>query len=397
MTLPASTAVATFLPDVVDIVERHCPAYPGSPIRAAATLCRIGGSPLDTSCSLADSSIEDGDVLVLTYAEPRPATFAPFDPARTIAAASTEDSAPPAVLTMTAWGATGVATLMVAEMAGARWSAVVAAGFAAIAIGRALARGGSHPWPSAVLLTLLCAVGGVSAVPGDPAQPHVLLGITAGAVAAVVSAHLVRCPVRWTVAVIVVATAAVVSALGSVLFPDGAAVVGVALTLVALGGLCCSARATLLLGAVSTPHAVAAGLAIGWSTAAGIGVALTSMVAAHDGEQCLATAVFAAVVAVALLLRTRLATADPYEIFGGVLCAGAAAVVVALQWPGCGVLLAPIAVVVAVAGTAAPPAFRSPSAARFLDLLTHAALAATVPLAVWVCQLYPLVRGWAVP
>jgi len=114
--LPTECPVGLLIPSVVDVV------LGGS---AAATapqrwqLTRVGGERLDTSMTLRDSGVHDGELILLAMAA-RPARFrTPGDPSGDIAAAA--DRAPAAGLHRAVPTAAGLAVTMVSAVALA-WS-----------------------------------------------------------------------------------------------------------------------------------------------------------------------------------------------------------------------------------------------------------------------------------
>lgn len=414
--LPARAPVATYLAELLDLVRTRCPAAEDRGF-GLPNLSRVDGSVLDATQSLADNAVIDGDVLVLTYGRPQPAAPAPFDPARSLAPSGTPTASQRSVDTLTALTCVaGAAALVMAALAGGRGVAAAAATVCAIAVSlvgivirRTAGRSGGLFWCSAV--TVLAGCAGFLVVPGGPAAPNVSLGVTAATAAAITYLHLTQCCETGTLALAIPMCTVTAIAMAAVLLPGQRVAVGPAVTVAALWALCSAARIAMAAVSISPlppnstygvrhpdrgprAHRVTRGLTIGTSLAAGIGVAATSLCAASDSGSRIATLLFAFAVAAALLLRTRLTTVDTAA--GGLLSGGCAVVLVAASWPTLGAWLAALVVLAAAlvsATGAAPFGFRSPSARRVLDLLSYATLAATVPLALWVSEIYTVLRG----
>lgn len=408
--LPTTVPVMTYLPALTDIVETHC-ATPLATWGNAPSLCRLDGSTLELGDSLLDSAISDGDVLVLTYARPPGAPPMSFDPARSISSAP-ESSATPAFPTALC-ASVGTVVLVVAAYAGGRAAALAAGAAAMVCVSVAavtLRRSGGQRQLWCVVGTALSGVLGFFAVPGPPAAPNVLLGVTAAALCAVVTGHLSDSSRSRLVVVGVIATALSAAALGAVVFEDQLAAVGAALTILALTCLALAAR--LAMGAVGVAAAppgdgfgvrrperadrageITAGLTVGCAVAASVGVAVTLLGTVLGGGTFCGAVVFGSVVAATLLLRNRLYPSAA-SLVSAALSAGAVAVLIATHLPSWGACLGAAFVVAACASALMPSRVPTPTAARLLDLLYYTTLAASVPLAMWVSGAYTLIRGW---
>lgn len=408
--LPTTVPVMTYLPALTDIVETHCAATLVT-CGNAPSLCRLDGSTLELGDSLLDSAVSDGDVLVLTYARHPGTARMSFDPVRSISSAPDSSAAPtfPAALC----ASVGTVVLLVAANAGGRAAALAAGAvamvgvsIAAVAVRRSV--GQRRLW--CVLGTALSGVLGFFAVPGPPAAPNVLLGVTAAAFSAVVTGHLSESSRSGIVVVGVIATALSAAALGAVVFEDQLAAVGAALTILALTCLALAAR--LAMGAVGVAaeppgdgfgvrrperadcaRDITTGLTVGCAVAASVGVAVTILGTVLAGGTFYGTAVFGSVVAVALLLRNRLYPSAA-ALVSAALSGGAVAVLIATHLPSWGACLGAAFVVAACASALTPSRVPGPTAARLLDLLYYTTLAASVPLAMWVSGAYTLIRGW---
>lgn len=406
--LPATPPVFSYLAALTDIVEtRGTPLTTGAPM-----LSRIDGSVLDLTQSLADSSVADGDMLVLSHAVAQHPTRPSFDAVRGLqpGPASIRWSRP----ALTAlWAGAGIVGVVVAAASGARGTALVVAAVGVTLGGIASRRRDGWLW--CIAITVLSGAIGLFAIPGAPAAPQVFLGVTAAAGAAVLSVHVLRCPLPWIVATGVAAGAVSTAALGSVVFPGRLVMTGTAITLVALAGMGCAARIAMLAAGMSAAppggqfglrrpeqaglaRDVTTGLTVGCGLAAGVGVASAALNAARSHEAFWSTAAFGMVVTLALVLRSRLCTGDAAvaALGGGGACAGAVALLLAIRSPSWGACMGALLIASAAAAAwkpSAPLSSRAPVAARVLDLVFYTALAATVPLAVWASDVYHLIRG----
>ncbi|MGK2879416.1 MAG: type VII secretion integral membrane protein EccD [Mycobacterium sp.] len=423
VTVPTSAPLVTYLAALTELVDNGGTASPVGSRPARPTLCRVDGSVVDPALSLADNAVADGDVLVLTYAEPHRTAPTSFDATRALAAPDPLPAMAAATdpFVTAGCGATGLAALWIAGIAGTGGATVIAAAAAAVCVlaGAAPARRAGRVqvvlWCTTV--SALCGTAGFFAVPGDAGMASAMLAVTAAGAAAVLAVHLARCPVSTAVAVAVAAAASSAAGLGGLLLPGQLTAVGAALTLLGLCCGCASARVAMrVVGISAVPpgvsgggfgvvrpdraaraRAIAAGLAVGWSVAVGTGVAVTALGTWADGVARARAVAFGAMVAAALLLRNRIGAANGIAAaIGGTTSAAAVVILAAGSWPAWSPWLGTLAIALASAFAVKPLLLRGshpPSVARGLDLLAGATLAATVPLALWVCDAYSLVRG----
>lgn len=410
--LPASTPVITFLPALADMAGMG-----GLGARSPA-LCRVDGTALDTALSLADSGITNGDVLVMTWAQPSPARQPSFDAARNLARPAPAQAASSAcdIAATVACGLTGLVAITFIGWSGARVASVIAATTAAActSVGGFIIQRVPAPVKCGIV-ALLCGTAGSLAVPGGPSAANAVLGVTATATVAVLSAHLTHVSESWVVAVTVIAAAMATATVTAALLNGRLPAVGVGLAIVALCCLSGAARIAMVTVGISVPenefgvrHAdragrardVTTGLTIGFSVLAGVGVAVTSLGTLLHDRSRIGTVAFGAVATAALLLRVRAdGTHAAWSITGGLIGAGAVVTLVAATWPAYGAWLsaAVVAAPTAIWTINATNSFRSPTLTRCLDFVGHATLAATVPLGLWVCGLYGFARELTLP
>ncbi|WP_232070223.1 type VII secretion integral membrane protein EccD [Mycobacterium noviomagense] len=440
LALPATVAVATLIPSIVDVL-----ATAGSPgDRSGAVryrLSRVGGPALAASKTLAQQHIRDGTALVLT----RSAVELPpprFDDAaeavsRTldgVAPSSTRQAARLTGALTAGWLATmgDVVLIRTVSINDARHSAG-AAGVAGIVSCAALfATAVSHrvygdriaAMTLGLLATGFAAVAGLLAVPGGPAAPNMLLATMAAAVTSTLALRVTGCGAVTFTATACCAIVAAATALAGIVTAAPLHTLVLAPTVASLGLLEFSARLSVTLAGLSprlgtddaaTPpsldpdllsaKAIRADewlttLVASWSVAAATGAAIE---ATSAGIPRTARIAFAAATAAVLLLRARaevhLVRRVVLTVTGtAALTAGfvaAAAVAPGLPWIlGAAALLAAAALCL---GFVAPAVTWSPTARRGIDLLGYLALAAIVPLACWLGGLYGAVRGLSLP
>lgn len=361
--LPAGVPIVELLPSLVDLLATGCGApridLPVLPYR----LSRPGSAALDSSKTLAQQSVRDGTVLLLTRASddgPQPR----FDDAVEQVAATVRARSQP-------------------------WTPGAARSTAAVcAVG-------------------LAAVSGFVAVPGGPGAPNALLAAAAATAAAVLAMQRGETGPTLT-ALCALAVLAGAAALTAVLgrFPPpliGAASTAAALVLLHLAGrlsiiirrLAQPTRPAVALGdSAAQTHDLLTGLVAAFSAAAALGASGAAVGAQAGGAPRFGAAALAAVAGLALLLRARSHTDRSQVaalIFGGVGALGGALVAAAPQYPGW--LAAAGAALACGALYLGGGPVLSPTARRAAELLEYPVLAAVAPLACWVCGCYGAVRG----
>lgn len=416
LVLPADCPVGVLIPPVVDAALGDC-----RPVTDPRRwyLIRIGGDRLDTSLTLRENAVRDGDTILLAAA-PLPApSRRSGDPSGVVAGAV--EQAPGAALR----GGVAVASLAVTVVsAGALvWSgstsgtsahlwtaAALSAGAAAVTIvvGRSarLLSG-----TSSVAAVVFASVTGALAVPGAPWAPTVLLAASAGCA---ISILLLRMAFRGTTVLTtmtaLMGTVAVVGAVGVIAaVPFDAA--GAVLTVLSLGGLSAAPKLTVAVAGLgparqdvgsrraAVAHRVLTGLVAGWSCGAVLGVAA---LAVHQREAPAVAALFCADVALVLLLRQRTHVDTLRRIAlssAGVTAALAAAIVVVCNAPEHAYWLCAALVTVATAALHRRVATTTPNPVvrQCVQAAEYLSLAAVVPLAAWVTGVYGMVRGLALP
>ncbi|MGQ0480163.1 MAG: type VII secretion integral membrane protein EccD [Pseudonocardia sp.] len=281
----------------------------------------------------------------------------------------------------------------------------------------ALLAGGSLP---------LAAASGFAALPGAPGAGHLLLAAALAAAAGAASLTVLGAPAPPLVAVTLTATACAAAALLATLGVGSVGALAAGAAAIALGALPVLPKISVRLAGLPPPvvpttaeematadaqwqldsaddirhharlaHAYLGGLVSGASAVAAAGAALA---AATGG---LAGAVFASVVVAVLLLRSRAyatALASGAPLVAGVaaglaLAAGLGALgPVALRLgAGLGLLVAGAVSLALVwdGATRAP----SPVARRTVDILEAVLVVAAFPLALWVMDMFHVVRG----
>jgi type VII secretion integral membrane protein EccD len=429
LALPSETPVGLLLPSIVDLVHRGRVAVDEG---RHWHLSRVGQERLDTSVSLHDNGIRDGELLLLTTSATPAPEWVQDDRWRTVVDTVDTGCVPTQVMATAACLCTAVfgATALV-------WSGVVthATGHvvtggaiaAAAAIGAAAVRR-AHPDPilcvtlSAVAV-VFAAAAGFLAVPGGPSMANSLL---AAAVACSTSILLLR--VTHGGAICLTALATFTALTGSaaacgVAWTLPVATTGAVLSALSLGTLGVAARLSIAAAGLTpampssdhradddpaseTPRAVTAhhtltALVIGSAGAAAVGAALVASACVHDGRIWPKGAVFAAVVGLVMVLRARThidMSRRAALVVGGMAAIGAGVALVVVSTPGQAnwVCLLATAVGLSMLGGVFG-ATVNPLARRTVEVLEYLALAAVVPLACWVGGLYGLIRGVSLP
>lgn len=352
LTLPTEVPLAVMLPRVCDIVDR---VTGGPPAQRPRQLWAPGGELLDTSHTLSDNGIRNGDTLILTASDP------PAPPRITVDHTH-------ALATAVAVNASGW------DHARARATALIVA-------------------------TVLAGVAGITALPGAPGAPHLLLAASAAGGTAAVASRLSGQHRILFAGIAIGAGLTGGAALSGTFLADGAHRTGTLLTLGALAVLAGATRTALMLcgasgaanpggGGASAPICLSA-MVCGAAGSAVVGVVLT----VASGSR--ADHLVGAVVSAALLLRAR-AHCDPVQrcalLLGGTCCAAATLVDISRAGTAWGPWLCMMALAGAVAAAVlghrrgGPPtgdrAFGE-AIAEAVDVAANAAIAAAIPLGCW--------------
>ncbi|KLI09611.1 hypothetical protein ACT17_16780 [Mycolicibacterium conceptionense] len=418
LALPAAMTVAELLPWIVDILG----VSDGTPRHWR--LARLGGDGLDTSATLMQNDIHDGDLLVLTEACGRPTFERPLTAALAVGSA---DDPLPAGLRVAAclWAcALGLVALAWAGIGSAGWTriataAVVAVTITAVAVSASRLRLGPHVTATLnVAAVAFAGTLGFLVVPAGPASANFFLAATAAASLGVLLIRTSPCGRALLLAVVTGAGALSLATGISVLWAVPAPAVGAMVSAVGLGLLPLTPRLSIALAGL-TPmvpglpggdrdsladnisdddthvvlgHRNLVGLVAGGAAAGALG---TTILALSGFRQVTAVEVaFAAAVGVALLLRSRTYASGhcrAVTISCGVLSLTAAFALVVVGTPAHGSWIGIAAV---GAGVAAlwPVTVQSPVASRIADVIEYAALAAVVPLACWLAGVFDVLR-----
>ncbi|WP_102141757.1 type VII secretion integral membrane protein EccD [Mycobacterium hubeiense] len=412
--LPAELPVAQLIPSIIEVVgDDNDDDDDGLPRRWL--LSRIGEAALDESTTLAQNGIHDGDLLLLAAADTPPPVALIRDQCLTVAAMRQTTGTPTALgAAVSVWMA-GLGVLALAWPGGggqAVTAAVIAAAVVAAAVVAPRLRVAALP--CAVLQSVavaLAAVTGYVVGPPGPVAAKAFLAAAVGAATAVVLIGVSNCGTVVLTAAATLATAMAVAAAPAVVWPLSASVVGAVLVTVSLGILAVAARLAILVAGLipSAPtvgevddramhgHQTLTGLVAGSTGAAAAGSTVVVSDCLRGGPSWVRGLAFAAVVAVVLLLQSR-SHADAHRrlilVIGGLLSATASFVLLVASSP----MSAGWAGIAAVgAGLAAlrPGSLQSasPVARRAVDAVEYPALAAVLPLACWIADVYGLVRG----
>jgi type VII secretion integral membrane protein EccD len=434
--LPAGIPVAVLLPSVVDILGVDHPDREAARYRLSAP----GASGLDPSMTLAQQNIGDGAILVLSRRSAPLAAPRYFDVAEAVSTTLDAATAPGggasrarAVRLIGAVAAilfAGVGALAILRNAfrtyaesdvAATVTALVSAGALTLGLAAIAHRGYRDPTAGlalSLIATAFAAVAGFVAVPGAPGTPNVLLAAAVAGVTAVVAMRVSGCGVVTLTAVAGCATVVAVAGLVGVISAAPLRVVALAAALISVGLLPVAARASIALAGLSprleAPDAAEvepddartrsqAVLAERWLTSllAGLSVSATlgAIVALVAGAPRLSCTAFGTLTGALLLLRSRCADIRRMLVFsfGGIAIAattfGVAAARTAVSGPWIVTVTALAVTVATYLGFGGPARPASPVLRRGAGLLEWLALAATVPLACWICGLYEAARG----
>ncbi|MEK8072375.1 type VII secretion integral membrane protein EccD [Rhodococcoides navarretei] len=416
----------------------------------AWTLARIGFPPLSPTSTLAELSVRDGELLVLGVAE-RPVPVPLFDDLmNSVALAGSDDVSQWTAGTARTVGSvvTGSLVLLACAVvlggpirAGAANTGNVVEGLSAITASILFAitgmiLGRAYHQHAIPVLFGGCAValmftGGTLLVPGQFGAAQLMLGSAMAGATALLSLRIGGSGFALFTAAIVSALLVFVAMVCTLFTTMPLPSIGTAAALVGLAGIALSARVSMMqaglpLPAVPTAGApldtveeaeldaisfadlqVAAararscltGLLLAFTTAVVAGVLVAAAADSGGGVRWPAVAL-AALCALVLLLRGRTYAVVTHAVplvAGGttILLALLVGAVVALPDDALvlfGVALAG-AVTASIFGALVPTRTYSPVMRRSAELLEYATIALVIPIAVWVCGLYSVVRG----
>jgi type VII secretion integral membrane protein EccD len=415
LVLPATRPLGELLPSIVDaVVGSSAPARHWY-------LCRVAGAALDTSLSLRDNAVHDGDVVLLATVQIARPRRLPTDSCAVVAAAA--DTGPPttgraAVLTagLMATGVSAAALVRSSGHATGGWPLWCAAALAVAAATGSVAVGRTDNHAAALLTTAAVIFGcttGILATSGASWQATFLLTT---AVALAISVVLLRMTGDDAVLTALVASAGATSAAAAVCAtvaprPEAA---GAVLALVSLGALSLAPTFTAAATGLgpshhkaderraAKAHRILTGLVAGWSASAALGAAVVAAAAVRTGSSAVLAAVFAADVGMVLTLRQRSHVGTSRRAWlgaSGAVTLLVAALVAGITQPAHGFWIC--AATAAACGGRLQRPHRSeesnPLVRRAIQTAEYLALAALVPLAFWVTGLYGLVRDASLP
>lgn len=407
--LPATRPLGELLPSIVDSVVGDA-----APPRHWY-LTRVAGDSLDTSISLRDNAVHDGDMLILATVQIAWPRRLPTESSGVVAAAADTGEPPLGRGAVLAAGLAGTAASTAAlirsgHLAAGGWPLWSAAALAAAAATGSVAVGRTDHHVAALLSTTAVVFGaatGILAVPGATWQAMFLLS---AAVAFAISVVLLRVTGGDAVLTALTASTGATSAAAACATvtpqPETAGAVLAVVSLAALSSAPTVAAAAAGLGPsrhhaderrAAAAHRTLTGLVAGWSGSATLGAAVVAAVAIHSGSSAVLAAVFAADVGLILLLRQR-SHVDGHRRtwlgaagFAGLLIAALVAVIAS---PARGFWICAVTAVACGAWLrrADRPGVPNPLMRRGIQVIEYLALAALFPLAFWVTGLYGLVR-----
>ncbi|MDV6263400.1 type VII secretion integral membrane protein EccD [Rhodococcoides yunnanense] len=424
------------------------PESEGVPV--AWTLARIGWPPLSPTATLAELSVRDGELLVLGVAE-RPAPVPLFDDLMYSVARAGNDDVPhwTAGAARTAGSVvTGAMVLLACAVvlrgpirAGAENVGDLVEGLAAVTASILFAIAGMilgrvYRQDAVAVLFGGCAValmftGGTLLVPGQFGAAQLMLGSAMAGATALLSLRIGGTGFAVFTAAIVLASLTFVAAVCTLFTTMSEAAIGVAASLIGLAGIAVSARVSMmqaklplppvptagapldtveeaeldaisfadLQGAAARARSYLTGLLLAFTIAVVAGVLGAAADNTGGGVEWPAVAL-AALCALVLLLRGRTYAVVVHAV---PLVAGGTSIVLSLlvgaviALPEYALALFGVAVAGAVTasifGAFVPTRTYSPVMRRSAELLEYAVIALVIPVAVWVCGLYSIVRG----
>ncbi|MBY0442400.1 MAG: type VII secretion integral membrane protein EccD [Mycobacteriaceae bacterium] len=436
--LPAEVPLAALMPAIVDILSSQPNADPLSQTTPHdLQLSRPGQPALNALTTLAQNGIHDGATLVLT----RAGTDLPAprfdDPAEAISAVRANTVRPwnrrAAQLTavVTAGWLTGMIGLtLIYHAFHSSEKSFPASTFGILTVSAVLSstvlahRASQDPLaglPLSLFTTALSALAGFVVVPGSPGAPHLLLATAAGAATAITAMRVTGCSTVPLTAVWVFGATIGVAALAGVLSGAPRQAIGSLSAVLCLGLVEISPWMSIRLAGLAPrlPSETAdshlavdpdllvrkagrasdgiVALVLAFSSSAAVN-AISTAIPSGGSKVELSGIGFAGLVGFALLLRAR-STTDLQQrailLGSGVITWSGTFVVVVANWPQYTPWLVTAATLLTAGvlywGYAEPRMPFSPLANRVVQLSEYLALAASVPLAGWLCGLYRIV------
>jgi type VII secretion integral membrane protein EccD len=424
LALPSGMPVAALMPPVVDILQAHGVSLP---IATRYRLSIPGSRPLDSSMTLAQNGIRDGDALYLSVSAAEPPALRYDDVAEGVSEAldgrtwsrSQERRARRLTAALTAGFVTGIGGLALIRSTFSPdpdltiTAGIVALGaFAALvlaAVANRAYRDAMAGLTLSLVATAFSAVAGFLAVSGPPSLPRMLLATAAAAAMAVLALRLSGCGTVSLTAIACYAMVVALAAFGGVLTGTSLHRIGAVMALASLGLLGMAARAAIIAAGLSPkPDAVAtdvtasavradawlASLQAAFSSSAATGAILV-VVAGTPRSGCIA---FAATTAALLLLRAG--SIDKKGTLAGAIAAILTAattfahvVLTGQHGPRIAATTGLLVGAAVYLGFVAPRVLLPPVARKSVEVLEYMALIAMVPLTCWICGLYGAARS----
>jgi type VII secretion integral membrane protein EccD len=423
--LSATVAVGLLLPAIIDALA-DSGDFDAGQIAVRYQLSVPGGTMLAASKTLTDLGIRDGTALTLTRS---PTGFvAPIcdDAAEAVSAAVATVQRPwsrratqlVGALVANCWACVGAAVLLrtAFDAHGAHRASCVSVAatvslLALLATVVACRVFGEERAGLTLGLTAtgFAAVAGLLAVPGGPGAPNALFAAAAAATCAAI-VGVIACPAALFAILACFATTCSAAAAICVLTAKPLPAIGAGLAAISLAMIEASPPMSVMLARLSpdTPRAspdqlhASAIRAHRW---------LTILIAAFSASAALGAVsamfrmsppsiVFAAVIGSVMMLRAR-THHDVFRAVAPVICGaltlGAAVVAVAAGYPHRALQIALLATALGFlalyAGFAGRPTMISPLGRRSLELVEYFAFAVVVPLTLWLCGLFGVVRS----
>jgi type VII secretion integral membrane protein EccD len=405
LALPRDAPVALLLPSIVDLVK---PDMATADQGLQWHLSRVGRGRLDEAISLYDNAVRDGDLLFLTTAPTPTPVRVPDDPWQAVVEQCNTGRMPQQAIAATCLGASMLGAAVLTWSGNVATASVIAA-TAAIAT---VAARRTHPDRNvlvtlSVIAVMFGAIAGFLAVPDGPSTANALLAAAVAFAMSIILHRVTRCGAVCLTAAATSAGLTAAATVCGVAWNLALETAGAVLATLALGALGLSARLAIATAGLayedddfadSTPQAMAAhqsltGLVTGSAAAAAFGAALVAAGAPSD----LKAVLFTAVVGFVMVMRAR--THIDMWRRATLIAAGMTAMAISCaafvvyhpgqaNWAG----LVAVATGIGVLGRGFG-ATESLLARRTFDVLEYVVLAAVLPLACWVGDLYGLVRG----
>ncbi|MGE2726543.1 type VII secretion integral membrane protein EccD [Mycolicibacterium pulveris] len=411
LALPRGIDLCALMPSIVELARGTTAPATG----IGWQLLHVDGQPLDESMTLDENEVADGTTLLLTATMPPKPVWLPRDVSQMAAQLTDADERP------TRLPVAGCLVAAAATAAALGWSSTpadlvtatalsIGAAVGAVVMDRA-STGGPMGAALSVAAVMLAAAAGFAAVPADPGAAHALLSAAAALAVATALLRLTRGATTWLTALATAAMLIAAIAGVAVGWQLPAATVGALLTAVSLAALSLAPRVSMLLAGigpappddpppdtnrVSQAHRILTGVVVGATSAAVLGCGVVAVEALIDHAAKVSAAAFVAVTAAVLLFRTR-THADPARrialSIGGIVTASVCFAMAVGAMPDHVHWLSMLAAFAGAAGLSRLIGLTvSPVTQRLVDVTEYLAVAAVVPLACWVADVYGTVR-----